>query len=34
MRKRQRAPCNGRASTSSRQGWHSNQLGFESPAFH
>nr|DAM49075.1 MAG TPA: hypothetical protein [Caudoviricetes sp.] len=30
---RQRAPCNGRAFTS-RQGWCSNQLGFESPAFH
>nr|DAV21662.1 MAG TPA: hypothetical protein [Caudoviricetes sp.] len=34
MRKRQRAPLNGRASLGSWQGWCSNQLGFESPAFH
>nr|DAK60469.1 MAG TPA: hypothetical protein [Caudoviricetes sp.] len=33
MRKRQRAPCNGRASTSSRSKSR-NRLGFESPAFH
>lgn len=36
MRKRQRAPCNGRASLGSWQGGVSfgSQLGFESPAFH